>query len=166
MDASKRFFYHSPIGWIRIIAEDGAVTGLDFVERRAADSPSPSACLPAAQAQVEEYFLGRRTAFDLPLSLRGTPFQEDVWKALLRIPFGETASYKDVAAEVGRPDAVRAVGAANGANPVSLIVPCHRVLGADGRLTGYGGGLWRKEFGSMGFREIGIYLDFLPSPGN
>ena len=146
MDASQRVFYHSPVGWIRIEAKDGAITALDFVERRAADSPSPAACLSAARAQVEEYFQGRRTAFDLPLSLGGTPFQEDVWKALLRIAFGETASYKDVAAAVGRPDAVRAVGAANGANPVSLIVPCHRVLGADGRLTGYGGGLWRKEW--------------------
>jgi methylated-DNA-[protein]-cysteine S-methyltransferase len=146
MDASPRVFYHSPIGWIRIAAEDGAITGLDFVERGAADAPSPSACLRAARVQVEEYFRDRRTAFDLPLRLCGTPFQEDVWKALLRIPFGETASYKDVAAGVGRPDAVRAVGAANGANPVSLIVPCHRVLGSNGRLTGYGGGLWRKEW--------------------
>ncbi len=146
MDASQRVFYHSPIGWIRISGEDGAITALDFVERRAADSPSPMACLLAARAQVEEYFLGGRTVFDLPLDLRGTAFQKDVWTELLRIPFGTTASYKDVVGKVGRPDAVRAVGAANGANPVSLIVPCHRVLGSDGRLTGYGGGLWRKEW--------------------
>ena len=146
MDASQRVFYHSPVGWIRIVAEDGAVTGLDFVERRAADSPSPMACLLAARVQVEEYFRGCRTIFDLPLDLRGTDFQKDVWNELLHIPFGATACYKDVAVKVGRPDAVRAVGAANGANPVSIIVPCHRVLGSDGRLTGYGGGLWRKEW--------------------
>jgi methylated-DNA-[protein]-cysteine S-methyltransferase len=146
MDSSQRVFYHSPIGWIGIEAEDGAVTGLRFFDRKAADSPSPAACLRAARAQVEEYFRGCRTVFDLPLALGGTPFQKDVWMELRRIPFGATASYKDVAVKVGRPDAVRAVGAANGANPVSLVVPCHRVLGSDGRLTGYGGGLWRKEW--------------------
>jgi methylated-DNA-[protein]-cysteine S-methyltransferase len=146
MDASQRVFYHSPVGWIRITAEDGALTAHDFVDRRAADSPSPMACLLAARAQVEEYFRGVRTVFDLPLNLCGTDFQKDVWNELLQIPFGTTASYKDVAVKVGRPAAVRAVGAANGANPVSLIVPCHRVLGADGRLTGYGGGIWRKEW--------------------
>ncbi len=92
-------------------------------------------------AQLDEYFAGKRTEFDLDLDLHGTPFQRSVWNALTRIPFGETISYRQLAARIGRPTAVRAVGAANGANPVCLVVPCHRVIGADGSLTGFGGGI-------------------------
>jgi O-6-methylguanine DNA methyltransferase len=93
-----------------------------------------------AITQLLEFLEGKRTEFDLALDLRGTPFQRAVWNALLEIPYGETRSYLQIARAVGRPRAVRAVGAANGANPVSLVVPCHRVIGADGRLAGYGGG--------------------------
>jgi O-6-methylguanine DNA methyltransferase len=93
-----------------------------------------------AIGQLLEFLEGKRTEFDLALDLRGTPFQRAVWAVLLEIPYGETRSYRQIAQEVGRPNAVRAVGAANAANPVSLVVPCHRVIGADGRLTGYGGG--------------------------
>ena len=94
--------------------------------------------------QLLEYFEGKRTAFDLPLDLRGTPFQLEVWRALLAIPYGETRSYAEIARAVGRPAAVRAVGAANGANPIAIVVPCHRVIAADGSLGGYGGGLELK----------------------
>jgi len=97
--------------------------------------------LAETRRQLNEYFDGKRRAFDVPLDLRGTPFQLRVWKALTEIPFGATASYRDIAAAVGRPKAVRAVGGANNRNPVPIIVPCHRVVGADGSLVGYGGGL-------------------------
>jgi methylated-DNA-[protein]-cysteine S-methyltransferase len=98
----------------------------------------------AAAAQLLEYLEGKRTAFELTLDLRGTEFQRAVWQALLEIPYGETRSYSELARSLGRPNAVRAVGAANGANPLSIVVPCHRVIAADGTLTGYGGGLGLK----------------------
>ena len=95
--------------------------------------------------ELEEYFEGRRTSFDVPVALHGTPFQRRVWEALLEIPYGETTSYGELARRLGSPRAMRAVGLANGRNPVAVIVPCHRVIGADGTLTGYGGGLERKR---------------------
>jgi methylated-DNA-[protein]-cysteine S-methyltransferase len=102
---------------------------------------------PFARAveQLEEYFAGQRTAFDLPLAASGSPFEEAVWGAVATIPYGETRSYGEVARAVGRPDRARAVGSANARNPVAIIVPCHRVIGSDGSLTGYGGGLERKR---------------------
>lgn len=97
-------------------------------------------------AQLDEYFAGTRTEFDLPVRLHGTPFQVEVWEELRRIPFGETISYGELAKRVDRPEAARAVGAANGQNPVAIVVPCHRVIGADGSLTGFGGGLGWKQY--------------------
>lgn len=99
----------------------------------------------AAKAQLTEYFAGTRTAFDLPLAALGTPFQKTVWAELVRIPYGQTLSYGELAGRIGNPKASRAVGLANGKNPLSIVVPCHRVIGASGKLTGYGGGLARKE---------------------
>jgi O-6-methylguanine DNA methyltransferase len=118
-------------GWLLRCAP-GATTREGFAPNR------------AAVRQVLEFLEGKRTEFDLPLDLRGTPFQLAVWRALLEIPYGETRAYADVARRVGRPRAVRAVGAANGANPVPLVVPCHRVIASDGGLGGYGGGLELK----------------------
>ena len=100
----------------------------------------------AVAAQLREYFSGERTAFDVELAPRGTSFQLAVWEALREIPYGETITYAELARRIGRPSAVRAVGAANGANPIPLIVPCHRVIGSNGTLTGYGGGIERKQF--------------------
>jgi AraC family transcriptional regulator of adaptative response/methylated-DNA-[protein]-cysteine methyltransferase len=94
---------------------------------------------------MDEYLAGERTAFEVPIASPGTEFQRDVWDALQTIPFGETRSYGDIAAAIGRPTAVRAVGKANGDNRLAVIIPCHRVVGADGKLTGYGGGMWRKQ---------------------
>ena len=104
-----------------------------------------SPLLDKATLQLEEYFAGRRRSFDLPLDLRGTEFQLRVWNALLEIPYGKTRTYADIARMVGTPKAVRAVGAANGANPVAILVPCHRAIGSDGSLVGYGGGLDLKK---------------------
>ncbi len=146
MDAVKTAYYHSPIGWIRLEAEEEALTGLVFVAREGAPSAPPPRVLRDAVRQLDQYFEGLRTKFELALRPAGTPFQKAVWKALVRIPYGRTAAYKEIAEAVGRPAAVRAVGAANGDNPISIIIPCHRVIGADGKLTGYGGGIERKEW--------------------
>ena len=97
------------------------------------------------RTQLGDYFAGRLTSFDVPMQLEGTPFQREVWQGLLEIDYGETISYGELARRIGRPRAVRAVGLANGQNPIAVIVPCHRVIGADGTLTGYGGGLDRKR---------------------
>jgi methylated-DNA-[protein]-cysteine S-methyltransferase len=138
-------FIDSPLGRLRLVARAGALVGLQLpVERHpvawTGDERPDDPLLAAAAAQMAEYFAGRRTTFDLPLQAEGTPFQREVWRTLLRIPFGATWSYGQLAAAIGKPSASRAVGAANGRNPIAIIIPCHRVIGADGSLTGYGGG--------------------------
>ncbi|RPI76326.1 MAG: methylated-DNA--[protein]-cysteine S-methyltransferase [Desulfobacteraceae bacterium] len=102
--------------------------------------------LKSGLIQLKEYFRGQRKEFDLPLNLRGTPFQKKAWRTLLKVPYGQTCSYRDLAIAVGKPKATRAIGGANHRNPIPIIVPCHRVIGAKGALTGYGGGLWRKQW--------------------
>lgn len=124
---------------------DRVINSLEFVEEgREAERPGP--IVEEAIRQLSAYFEGTRRDFDLPVSPQGTEFQRLVWQHLLDIPYGQIISYQDLAKAIGKPDAIRAVGAANGQNPISVIVPCHRVLGSDGSLTGYGGGLWRKEW--------------------
>lgn len=138
-------YLSTPLGLVEIGASETAIVSLYFNSVREHEE-TPSPLLEQASQQLHEYFSGSRTEFDLPLSLEGTPFQVSVWNALKNIPYGQTVSYGQVAQAIARPKAVRAVGAANGQNPVSIIVPCHRVVGADGSLIGYGGGLWRKEW--------------------
>lgn len=138
------------MGPLTLVAVDGELAGLYMTEQRhrpaeAAFGPREPGALPAVVEQLGEYFAGERTAFDLPLKLDGTPFQRAVWAALREIPYGETTTYGELARRLGRPAASRAVGMANGRNPVGVIVPCHRVVGAAGDLTGYGGGLDRKR---------------------
>jgi methylated-DNA-[protein]-cysteine S-methyltransferase len=137
----------SPIGPLQLVGDEHALQGLYMHSFDPPDhwreTKEPFA---DAIAQLEQYFAGQRTEFDLALDMRGTQFQNNVWDALLTIPYGETRSYGEIAKQIGRPDRARAVGAANGSNPVSIIVPCHRVIGADGSLVGYGGGLDRKRF--------------------
>lgn len=143
----KRFVVvRSPVGDLTLTEENGALTGLYFGRLSLEGEEGLTALLERASRQLEEYFAGKRKQFDLPLSLRGTEFQRQVWAALRDIPYGETRSYGQIAQAVGRPKAVRAVGMANHRNPISIIVPCHRVVGADGSLTGYGGGLENKKF--------------------
>jgi methylated-DNA-[protein]-cysteine S-methyltransferase len=132
----------TPVGELRLTGDD-ALTGVRFAGG-GRDDPTP--VLSAAAAQLEEYFAGERTGFDLPLRPAGTAFQRRVWDALLEIPYGETISYTELAARIGAPAAVRAAGAANGRNPLSIVVPCHRVVGSKGVLTGYGGGLAAKRW--------------------
>ena len=139
--------YESPLGTLWLSAFDGALCELrfdrdrlrvDFVE-------GDERVLDDACEQLAEYFNGERVTFDVPLAPVGTEFQRDVWRTLQSIPFGETRSYQEIADALGKPNATRAVGAANGQNPISILIPCHRVVGSDGRLTGYAGGLSFKR---------------------
>jgi methylated-DNA-[protein]-cysteine S-methyltransferase len=140
----------SPIGELLLVGDDHALHGLHMQEGRTAVSVHPEwrpADEPFADVrrQLSEYFAGERRDFDVPLAMAGTPFQRSVWGALREIRYGETTSYGELARRLGRPSATRAVGLANGRNPIAVIVPCHRVVGSDGSLTGYGGGLERKR---------------------
>lgn len=139
----------SPIGELTLTAVDGVLTGVHMNEQRhtpklPADCERDDGGLAHVVAQLEAYFAGTLTDFDLPMAMHGTDFQRRVWAALCEIPYGETISYGELARWVGNPKASRAVGLANGRNPLAIVVPCHRVIGADGSLTGYGGGLERK----------------------
>jgi methylated-DNA-[protein]-cysteine S-methyltransferase len=139
----------SPVGTLTLTAEDGRLTRLHMDGQRHAPDTSPEwerddDGLAGVVEQLEAYFAGSRETFDVPVALAGTDFQRRVWEGLLEIPYGETISYGELARRVGRPGASRAVGLANGRNPVAIIVPCHRVIGANGTMTGYGGGLDRK----------------------
>jgi len=138
-------YYESPIGLIEVAGTSEAIISLNFVEQRRFGFVSNSVIQDAIR-QILEYFHGTRREFDLPIRLQGTGFQRLVWQQLLTVLFGQSASYQAIANAIGNPRAVRAVGAANGKNPISIIVPCHRIIGSDGSLTGYGGGLWRKEW--------------------
>jgi methylated-DNA-[protein]-cysteine S-methyltransferase len=149
-----KYFTHadSPLGTMLLVANGSSLTGLYFVGQKYIAEPSEdwirsevAQPFPHAKRQLAEYFARERRAFDLPLSFEGTPFQQRVWSAIAAIPCGETMSYSALARSVGAPRSVRAVGAATGRNPISLVVPCHRVVGADGSLTGYAGGLDRKR---------------------
>ena len=134
----------SPIGPLTLSADEDGLTGLHMGTLDVEDAVSTDRFGDAIE-QLDSYWRGERRAFDLRLSPKGTPFQERVWKALTAIPYGTTISYGELARRVGNPRAVRAVGRANGRNPIAVIVPCHRVIGADGTLTGFGGGLDRKR---------------------
>jgi methylated-DNA-[protein]-cysteine S-methyltransferase len=138
--------YQSPIGTVEIKATGEGIVALDFIDRPQASDVELPEVFKECVKQIDEYFRGRRKAFSLNLSLRGTEFQNTVWRRLVTIPYGRTYSYGEFAKAIGKPAACRAVGNANGKNPISIIVPCHRLIGSDGSLTGYGGGLWRKEW--------------------
>jgi len=136
----------SPIGDLTLYThEDGALTAIDFGSRPVqANARRDVGACAAARRQLEEYFAGKRRTFTLALRPLGSPFQQQVWKALLEIPFGTTTSYGEIARRLGPGTSARAVGSANGANPIPIVIPCHRVIGANGSLTGYGGGISRK----------------------
>ena len=143
--------HDSPVGPLTLVAQDDELAGLYMGEQKhlppqASFGERDDSLLPSVREQLGAYFAGELQDFTVPLAPSGTPFQREVWAALRDIPYGSTCSYADLAVAVGRPTAVRAVGAANGRNPVGIIVPCHRVIGSGGSLTGYGGGLERKRF--------------------
>ena len=148
---SRELVMDSPVGTLRLVAEGDALIALHMEEPGGALEVDAAGgrgdpVLEEARRQLAEWFAGERTTFDLPLRPAGTEFQRAVWRALAEIPFGETRTYGEIAARLGRPSASRAVGAANGRNPIGIVVPCHRVIGADGTLTGYAGGIERKRW--------------------
>ena len=140
-------FYHSPIGILTLAEEGGFLTRLIY--QQAVVTPhivEKTPLLRQAEGQLEAYFKGERKEFDLPLNPRGTEFQQRVWQALLQIPYGKTVTYGDITKQTANPKGCRAVGSANNKNPISIIIPCHRVIGTNGKLVGYGGGLNNKTF--------------------
>jgi len=142
------YYYKFEIGYLKLSYTDLSIVGLVRAEEDQilTNSNYSNSLLKEAIKQLDEYFSGQRIEFDLPLQFSGTEFQKEVWKALINIPYGETRSYKDIAIEIGNPKACRAVGGANNKNPIILICPCHRVIGASGKLVGYGGGMDMKEY--------------------
>lgn len=137
----------TPLGPVRITSNGTAITSVLFLDEEAEPTQTPNdPLLLECARQLEAYFSGSLTQFNLPLSPAGTAFQQRVWEMLQQVPFGRTASYGTLAHRLGDPNLTRAVGAANGCNPIAIIIPCHRIIGADGSLTGYAGGLWRKQW--------------------
>lgn len=136
----------SPVGVIRIRGTAQHITEVMFMDTAPGEEDQPNNIVNAGKEQLEEYFAKKRTAFDLPLLPEGTEFQHTIWNLLQKIPFGKTTSYAALAREYGDIKAIRAVGLANGKNPIGIIIPCHRVIGSDGDLVGYAGGLWRKKW--------------------
>lgn len=138
-------YINSPIGLVEIEASEQGISRVDFVESKNHDV-NPNQYTDNCGQQLKEYFTGERRIFDLKLDRKGTDFQHSVWGKLLEIPYGEQRAYRDIAEALNNPKAVRAVGAANGKNPIAIIVPCHRVIGSNGTLTGYASGLERKAW--------------------
>ena len=141
--------YKSPIGIVEIVGTEEVVSSIMFIEgdevSNTVNSETPQVLVDCS-IQLDEYFKGERHVFSFPYNFEGTEFQKKVWNALTTIPYAETGSYKDIATAINNEKAVRAVGTANGKNRLSIIIPCHRIIGSNGRLTGYAGGLWRKEW--------------------
>jgi len=152
--SKKAAFYHSPIGIILIEYNNDFITALLFKDEKSEkqteiiinETDKNNHLLNKCHQQLDEYFEGTRRAFDFPIKQEGTPFQQKIWAALLEIPYGKTISYLELSKRTGDVKAIRAVGTTNGKNQLSIVVPCHRVIGSKGELTGYGGGLWRKKW--------------------
>jgi len=146
MKKEYRLYYKSPLGIMEIIGNEKALSGLYFVERSKKDDQNAPAYLVDCRRQLDEYFKGIRREFSINTELKGTEFQKKVWEELYKVPYGRTVSYGDLAKSIGNPKAVRAVGGANGKNKIVIIYPCHRVIGSNGSMVGFGGGVWRKEW--------------------
>lgn len=140
-------YYKSPLGILKISADEKGITEIEFVNKENSSiRKSSSKIIRDCIKQLDEYFQGKRKSFELKLNPEGTEFQKKVWEELLRIPYGKTLSYGEVSRRIRNQKAVRAVGQAIGRNPISIVIPCHRVIGSDGNLTGYASGLWRKKW--------------------
>ena len=141
----NKAYFHSPVGWLSIEDNGTALTKINFEKQVCKEDGKRSKLADMAIKQLEEYFSGKRSSFSLPMAPEGTQFMLNVWQALVTIPYGEVRSYRDIAKTIGNPKACRAVGMANNRNPLPIIIPCHRVIGANGKLVGYAGGLGCKE---------------------
>lgn len=140
-------YIDTPLGMMRLVGNCDGIAYIDFLkENEVLPNKVVPSCLTDAANEMVEYFAGKRKEFSIRSIAKGTAFQEKVWSELLKIKYGETASYADIANRIGNPKAVRAVANANARNPLSIVVPCHRIIGSNGKLTGYAGGLWRKEW--------------------
>ena len=146
MSETHTAFYKSEIGFLRAIGSDDGLRELEITDLESAPHSEVPACLKECFGQLDEYFSGELKNFSLTLNPQGTDFQKSVWRQLVKIPFGQTTSYLNIATAIGNKKAIRAVGAANGQNRIPIIIPCHRVIGSDGSLIGFGGGIWRKEW--------------------
>ncbi len=146
MNSPFNTFFTSPIGIIEITANDSGITAVTFCEERSVSEIQENEFTQAAKIQLQEYFLRERTVFTIPLSYEGTPFQKTIWNLLCKIPYGSSITYAELSHKYGNLKAIRAVGAANGANPIAILIPCHRVIGKNGKLVGYAGGIQRKEW--------------------
>lgn len=138
-------YYKSPIGVLEITSNEDSILSIMYVEDKKKDTEKPYV-LEEVRRQLDEYFNGKRKTFEIKIHFQGTDFQNKVWNELTKISYGEVVTYKHLSKRIGNKNAVRAVGNANGKNKINIIVPCHRVIGSNGKLTGYGGGLWRKEW--------------------
>jgi methylated-DNA-[protein]-cysteine S-methyltransferase len=141
--------HKTPVGTLTLISDGEAITGLEFENAKHPAQKCPRGSdkiIDKVKRELDAYFAGKLKVFTVPVRPQGTPFQHAAWKALQKIPYGATRSYGDQARAIGKPKAVRAIGAANGRNPIAIIIPCHRVIGADGSLTGFGGGMETKQF--------------------
>ncbi|MCF8370967.1 MAG: methylated-DNA--[protein]-cysteine S-methyltransferase [Bacteroidales bacterium] len=156
-DPSEIIYYSSPIGTVEVTIREEAIISIYFIEESKTSNQPISDFGETVLLQLKEYFEGNRQTFDLQLKPEGTEFQQQVWSELLKIPFGKTISYIELARRLGDEKKVRAVGNANGNNPISIIIPCHRVIGSNQKLVGYAGGLWRKKF--LLDHEMNISLD-------
>lgn len=140
-------YYNSPLGVLKILADEKGIKEIEFAQEEFKSiQNSSSKIIKDCIKQLDEYFRGKRKSFELKLNPEGTEFQKKVWKELLKIPYGKTLSYGEISRRIKNPKAVRSVGQAIGRNPISIVIPCHRVIGSDGSLTGYASGLWRKEW--------------------
>jgi methylated-DNA-[protein]-cysteine S-methyltransferase len=144
----KRYISYdqSPIGWLRTVGTEKNIVELKFSKTPGKSDRHLPKCIQTCKKQLQEYFQGRRKKFSLPLELAGTDFQKSVWRELASIPYGQAVSYGDIACRVGNPKSSRAVGGANHVNPIVIVIPCHRVIGSNGHLMGFGGAVWRKQW--------------------
>ena len=146
MEFENVTYYKTPIGIARIVGNDDGISSITVLDSEEESSINIPECLQECVKQLEEYFQKKRSSFNLNLNPQGTVFQKEVWSTLQRIPYGSTKSYLKMSEEMGDVKAIRAVASANGKNPLWIVIPCHRVIGSDGSLTGYSGGLWRKRW--------------------
>lgn len=160
--------WNTPLGIVRVVTESGRICMLKFEQRREDYPDRPDELCFLAKEQLNEYFAGQRRKFTLPLCPQGTPFQRNVWEAVKSVPYGQTRTYREIGLQIGCPTASRAVGAAVGKNPIWLLIPCHRIIGSDGSLTGYAGGLRRKEslleLERVGFLTQNMQTNFIAAP--
>lgn len=146
MESNQNTYYKSPIGTAKIVGDENGISSVSIIDEAVETSTKIPECLKDCVQQLDEYFKGTRTAFNLKLNPKGTDFQKRVWNELLLVPYGKTRSYLEQSKKLVDVKAIRAVASANGKNPIWIIIPCHRIIGSDGSLTGYAGGIWRKKW--------------------